>query len=122
MSRPSRALACAIVALAMSLALVGCGSAPPTEPPSISGTVTHYIADGAGGGTFLIEHGAEGSSDYDVASVHTDSKTKIFDAKDDLATFADIAEGSKLDVWFTGPVAESYPVQATAGSIRILGE
>ncbi|MDZ4064448.1 MAG: DUF3221 domain-containing protein [Coriobacteriia bacterium] len=122
MTRTPRILIAAVAALALTFVAAGCGSAPPTEPPSISGTVTNYVADGTGGGSFLIENGTPGSSDYDIASVRVDSKTKIFDATNDLATFADIAKGSNLDVWFTGPVAESYPVQATAGSIRILGK
>ncbi|MDP2183674.1 MAG: DUF3221 domain-containing protein [Actinomycetota bacterium] len=122
MSRTPRILIAALAALVLTAAVVGCTAAPPSEPPSITGTVTQYMADGTGGGSFLIENGTPGSSGYNVASVHVDSKTEIFDAKDNPATFADISQASKLEVWFTGPVAESYPVQATAGSIRILGE
>ncbi len=29
-------------------------------------------------------------------------------------------QGRGVDVWFSGPVAESYPVQATAGVVQIL--
>jgi hypothetical protein len=32
----------------------------------------------------------------------------------------DLSAGQRVAVWFTGPVAESYPVQATAGAIEIL--
>jgi len=28
--------------------------------------------------------------------------------------------GARVRVWFTGPVAESFPVQATAGTVLIL--
>ena len=36
-----------------------------------------------------------------------------------LGSFDDLTEGTAVQVWFDGPVAESYPVQATAGSIVI---
>lgn len=122
MSRTSRVVIASLAALALALVAVGCSASPPNDPPSITGVVTQYMTDGTGGGSFLIETDGTGSGDYDIASVHVDSKTKIFDAADDPAAFADIAQGSRLEVWFTGPVAESYPVQATAGTIRILGE
>ena len=32
-----------------------------------------------------------------------------------------IAVGTVAEAWFTGPVAESYPVQATAKTIVIVG-
>jgi hypothetical protein len=31
----------------------------------------------------------------------------------------ELAVGLRVQVWFTGPVAESYPVQATAGTVLI---
>ena len=33
------------------------------------------------------------------------------------AAFDDLATGQQVAVWFSGPVAESYPVQATAATI-----
>jgi hypothetical protein len=36
-----------------------------------------------------------------------------------LGSFDDLTEGTSVQVWFTGPVAESYPVQATASSIVV---
>jgi hypothetical protein len=33
---------------------------------------------------------------------------------------ADLARGELVAVWFSGPVAESYPVQAAAGAVQIL--
>lgn len=34
--------------------------------------------------------------------------------------FSDLHVGQLVLVWFTGPVAQSYPVQATAGVIAIV--
>ena len=36
------------------------------------------------------------------------------------ATFEALQVGQKVEAWFTGPVAESYPVQAVASDIVIL--
>jgi Protein of unknown function (DUF3221) len=59
---------------------------------------------------------------YDKAFVRVNNKTKIQKMNGKLvedAKFEEIKNGVKLSVWFTGPVAESYPMQATAGKILI---
>jgi hypothetical protein len=35
---------------------------------------------------------------------------------------AGIRPGTRVRVWFTGPVGLSYPVQATAGAVQILAK
>jgi hypothetical protein len=42
--------------------------------------------------------------------------------KGGTGTAADLGPGQMVSVWFDGPVAESYPVQATAADLRILLE
>jgi hypothetical protein len=42
--------------------------------------------------------------------------------KGGTGTAADLGPGQMVSVWFSGPVAESHPVQATAADIRILLE
>ena len=114
------------VALAFALALLGGGctgsTARPDAPPSILGTISQLLpadsaADIAGG--FLIDDGQDGY-DFDKASVTVTGDTRIVTAEGVSGTFADLANGQRVEVWFEGPVAESYPVQATAGEIRIL--
>ena len=70
-------------------------------------------------GSFLVI-GARGEYEYDRASVSVTSDTVLVDADGAEASFADLAQGSEVEVWFAGPVAESYPVQATASHVRIL--
>ena len=36
-------------------------------------------------------------------------------------TFADLTVGQTVEAWFTGPVAESYPVQVKTSQIVIVG-
>jgi hypothetical protein len=91
----------------------------PTGPPSITGTVTSTagVTNGDIVGSFLVE---DGNGDYDKASVTVTVRTGWFRPDRDGGYVA-IARptGQELAsktvaVKFTGPVAESYPVQATA--------
>ena len=70
-----------------------------------------------------IEGAQEADTRYDKASIRITDKTKFFlvnDGKRTPTSFADLKPGQKVEVNFTGPVAESYPVQATAGEVMIL--
>lgn len=112
-----------LLVLALVTAVPGCAAAPPEEDPSIRGTVTS-LESGPTGATLLVESGPQPTYAYDRASIRVDGDARVFRATTDsdfeVATFADLALGQQLDVWFTGAVAESYPVQATAGTVVIL--
>lgn len=59
----------------------------------------------------------------DRAMVRIMKTTKIYKTekgKKVQAKFEDLKKGLQVEVDFKGPVAESYPVQATAGELRIL--
>ena len=62
----------------------------------------------------------------DRAFVNVTSDTRLVRLGDDGAlvpcVFAALHEGAVVAVRFTGPVAESYPVQATAGQVVILAD
>src|SRR5262245_2764894 len=87
--------------------------------PDIRGTIEKVtVSDPAKGVDVLrvLRVGGPQRKDttYDKAIVRVTSKTKIekTDGKD--AQAGDLKEGDKVEVWFTGPVARSYPPQATA--------
>lgn len=74
-------------------------------------------------GTLVMEGQKSKDVEYDKASVKVTKATKIFvrSGKDlKPAKFEDLKPGVKMEIQFTGPVAESYPVQATAGKIVII--
>jgi beta-N-acetylhexosaminidase len=74
-------------------------------------------------GNLLVEGAKEKDTQYDKASVTLTSETKIYrwkDGKKAEAKFGDVKEGCKVQCVFTGPVAESYPVQAKASEVIIL--
>ena len=130
----SRARA-ALAASAVLAAVVagGCGgstaqpapsaTAPPSIPAGITGTIHQLTRDADSGQTVIlvVDDGAIQGA-VDRASVKVTSDTVVWMLKGGTGTAADLGPGQMVSVWFDGPVAESYPVQATAADIRILLE
>jgi beta-N-acetylhexosaminidase len=74
-------------------------------------------------GSILVEGKVEKDTSYDKASITILKTTKLEKqvGKEIMpATFADLKVGAKVIATFSGPVAESYPVQARAGVVLIL--
>lgn len=137
MRHTTRALA-ALAALAVLAAAVvaGCGGATadqpaspsPPAPPSGAADITGVVRDLTPGGdagavTLLVVADPDVTSTYDRASVRVTAATAIWAPTGEEGTELtadDLSEGQQVAVWFSGPVAESYPVQATAGRVEIL--
>jgi beta-N-acetylhexosaminidase len=113
-----------VVGITTAIALGACstGSDIPVGPPSISGRITTVTA-APGGGSLLVEAPGAEAPAYDAASVWVTPETKLFRQGADGATeriaFGDFEPGQRVDVWFEGPVAESYPVQASASTVLL---
>ncbi len=119
-----------ILCIAVVLAggtVAGCGDEQPAAPsgdPSITGVATAVSpVDEAtpGVGSFRID---KGSGDYDKASISVTDDTAWYSRDGDGYLTIDrpgVAEleSKTVEVQFTGPVAESYPVQATAGWVIV---
>lgn len=74
-------------------------------------------------GRLLIEGSRKGNTAVDRATVTVTNKTRILEqVGNDLkpSKLSSIVVGQPVEARFTGPVAESYPVQAAAGEIVIL--
>jgi len=74
-------------------------------------------------GRILIEGAKEKDTEVDRANVTVTSQTKLFKEQDGErkpVAFDDLKEGQQVEARFTGPVMESYPVQATADEVTIL--
>ena len=131
MINPRVSPALAAGAVILILALSACSDdgdvSPLPDDPHIRGVISDQT-EGTGDvlGTVLIEGVIEGDTTYDRASVRVEGDTDIFQEEQDgtltEGTFADLAEGQAVEAWFTGPVAESYPVQAKAAKIVILAD
>ena len=59
-------------------------------------------------------------SSVDRAMVSVTPGTTVWTPQGRPAGLSDLAQGELVAVWFDGPVAETYPVQAQAGAIRIV--
>ncbi|HEX5000333.1 MAG TPA: DUF3221 domain-containing protein [Terriglobia bacterium] len=109
MKRKGHWAAAATVILAVALPLLAA---------DIRGKVTSVSAN-----TILIEGRVEKDTQVDKASTRVTDKTSIFrmvNGQKTPAAFRDLKVGQTVEATFVGPVAESYPVQATAGEIVIL--
>jgi hypothetical protein len=76
-------------------------------------------------GVMSVDGKKEKDTEHDRASVKLTPTTKFYkwvDGKKKDAKVADVKKGSVVQCNFVGPVAESYPVQATAGEVLILEE
>lgn len=103
------------VVLAASLAVV----APVASQEEQDG-ITGFVTD-VSGTTVLIENDPLEQSGSDKASVEVLPDTEISRQQGQVpATPEDLEAGQLVEATFSGPVAESYPVQATANSITIL--
>jgi Protein of unknown function (DUF3221) len=96
----------------------------------VRGAITRITrAEGEGRGKalarVLIEGVKEPDTQVDKAVVEVMAETELFikqDGERKQAEFAALKEGQKVEARFTGPVRESYPVQATAAEITIIEE
>jgi hypothetical protein len=121
--RTQRLIMVVTAVLIALLMLVACSPSPPEEAASISGVITTVTPGYGTLGSVLVE-GTEGSTSvYDKASVNITASTTLLRKTGDSyegVAYSDLKVGMVVDVWFTGPVAESYPVQATADALVVV--
>lgn len=121
MKRLTRALAAVAFAVAGATLLAACSPSAPSGPPSIRGVVTEP-ASSADSAILVVwdeESGVE-KAEYDAASIRlAKGGVVLIDGK--TAAITDLRAGDVVQAWFTGPVAESYPVQAGASRIEKTG-
>lgn len=114
------ALACALVAL------TACDAGVPSGPAGITGTITAVDDATDAQGARTLRMLVEGDNQppgavSDKAYVTVTTKTTVFGPNAEPASMDELVQGRQADVWFDGPVAESYPVQGSAKFVR-LGE
>ncbi len=129
-----RAPAALAVLAALGAAVVGgCGGATavvpaspsPSAPLPASADITGTVSDLSGGRgsdtppVLLVMSDPETGSSLDRASVRVTEDTVVWASDGRRGAASDVTEGERIAAWFSGPVAESYPVQATAGVVQI---
>ena len=93
----------------------------PREGADIIGDVTQVEASGDAR-RLLVEQVPTRSAGYPIAWVFVTPGTRILvrsGGQTTRGTAADLAVGTRVQAWFTGPVRESYPVQADAGTLLV---
>lgn len=91
---------------------------PPDEPPYIEGALT-TINRGASGALLLVEEPGEGGNKAAVTISFDTPIIQEFGGGYEPSGYEQLAPGSTVAVWITGPVRESFPVQVTAAGIVI---
>ena len=93
----------------------------PTVQIDIRGEVKSVVKDGDKISSIYVEGVLTEDTRYDKATIRITDDTAIATCvKGADLPVQDIHQGSIVEVTFTGPVAESYPVQATAKLLRII--
>lgn len=109
--------------LVIALLALGCSSAAthelPSTPASISGRITSVNRAGEKIGSIRVEAQPGDSAGSDKAVARIGQGTPVFGVGGGATDFNALQVGQWVRVWFTGPVAESYPVQATASAVAI---
>jgi beta-N-acetylhexosaminidase len=102
--------------------LAGCSSMNTKKKPDIRGEINKLnLNDKNEVVGIFVEGKIEEDTSHDKASIDFAKDIKIYYAENNTkASIKDLKEGMKVEVIFTGPVRESYPVQATAEIIRII--
>lgn len=124
-----------IIVIVAVTTLVLCPGCRPAEPPGadvktdIVGQVitidraTEVERDNGVMGQILVDAGRVKQDSIDKAWIEVSEKTRIQKSTGQvfkMANFNSIQAGDKVRVSITGPVMESYPVQAKADEIFIL--
>ncbi len=118
--RASVALVLILVLALGGIALAGCTtSKPPSTPPGIVGTI-QSIEQAGNDWSILVVGGKQAAGAVsDKAMCRITKDTTVVGADGKRIGPEQLAQGSTVAVWFTGAVAESYPVQGTASYVEV---
>lgn len=87
----------------------------PTGAPDITGIITSLFAS-----SIRVEEDPAAEWGSSKADVRLTDSTRVLDRDGTPLSAVQLAVGQTVQAWFTGPVAESYPLQATASAVVIL--
>ena len=106
------------LAVALFALLAACAPATRSAMPAGEASFAGRIEARDSTSMLLVATGMQPAG-ADRASVRWHSGTRIVHASGATASAADLQVGRHVRAWFDGPVAESYPVQASAGTIVV---
>ena len=111
-----------LLILSLILSLAGCNK-DSNETVGIRGEIKEVYVDEVSDTalSFLVEGEMEDDTTYESACISLDNNTKVYKGEEEVA-IEDLVEGTTIEVVFEGPVEESYPVQGTAKTIKIIDD
>jgi inhibitor of cysteine peptidase len=104
-----------ILLLGLVLSLGGCSTEESEKEPDLIGWIDYVLQD-----QILVS--SPGNNQSDKLIIKMTDRTTIFnqiDGRKDEVQFASLLSGQKVEIWFSGPVMESYPAQVSAKKILI---
>lgn len=111
------------IRLVIALLAIACSPATtqelPRTPASIIGQITSVNRAGEKIGSIRVEEQPGDSAGSAKAVARIGQATPVFGLGGRTEDFNALKVGQWVRVWFTGPVAESYPVQANASAVAI---
>ncbi|HEY96827.1 MAG TPA: DUF3221 domain-containing protein [Dehalococcoidia bacterium] len=113
------------IIMGIVLVLNGCSAQANETDPNLIGWIDGINQpQGEKSGQISVNSPDNNTSDKFMITVtdKTQIYTRINSEKDQKVGFNDFNAGQKVEVWFSGPVMESYPAQVSAGKILITEE
>lgn len=116
-----------IAAATLAAACATSAVEPPASEPTVEGTVTELSlsAGGSALGTVLVEERpgqTSGDAKYRLTVTPATAIMRPSAGGFEPLPFDAVAVGMRVRVWVTGPVMESYPMQASAGAIVLIAD
>lgn len=105
----------------MALACAPNGGTLPNDAPYMSGTIT-AVGRVAEGWSVRVEERPEDVSGSAKGVFRVGDRTDVRRVTGGRARAEELREGQRVRVWVSGPVAESYPIQAGARMVVIDAE
>lgn len=111
---------CLTTSLLLAAGCQGAQPRMPDDPESIAGRITAVQRSGERIGGIRVEAQPEDAGGSAKAAVRITQRTVLIDAASrGSVDFNALRVGQWVRAWFVGPVRESYPVQADAGTVVI---
>lgn len=112
---------------AILLGLTGCeGGQPNDEAPQLRGVVTSIDTHETPEMLVVWDESLDAKLEFDAASLTIPKRAKVFrinaEGTYERISAQDIKVRDVVEVQITGPVRESYPVQAGASQVVVVGE
>jgi len=110
-----------VLAAVMAVSVTACSLRLPTDVPGITGDITSVVPGDGRPASIFVEGGKQPDGAVAQAAMVTiQPGTQVFGPDGKTADPATIVQGATVKVWFEGPVAESFPVQGSAGAVQVV--